>query len=193
MTPRTCALVVSAFAALSGCAAQLPWAPIESINQVAYREPGAPTITLMVAVTKSGSGAHTALMINASQRVIYDPAGTFHDKGMPERADLLYGVTPQALDKYIDYQAEEGLNWVMMTKVVSPEVAETALQTAIETGASMSGFCANNTSSIISRVPGFQGFPVELYPKKVLAAFSAIPGVTKRVVVQNDATLDLNK
>lgn len=193
MKPRKLALVVSAFAALTGCAAQLPWAPIENINQVAYREPGAPTVTLMVAVTKSGSGAHTALMINAAQRVIYDPAGTFHDKSVPERADLLYGITPQALDKYIDYQAEEGLNWVMMTKTVSPEVAETAMQAAIETGASMSGLCAHNTSSIISRVPGFQGFPVELYPKKVLAAFSAIPGVTTRIVVQHDETLDLNK
>ena len=30
---------------------------------------------------ETGTGAHTSLMINASQRVIYDPAGTFQTDG----------------------------------------------------------------------------------------------------------------
>lgn len=41
----------------------------------------APRISLYTMVNnESGAGAHSALVINASQRVIFDPTGTFkHD------------------------------------------------------------------------------------------------------------------
>ena len=147
----------------------------------------------MTAMRYNGDAAHTALLINGSQRVIYDPAGTFRDKDVPERADLLYGITPAKLDRYIDYQAEEGLLWLMQTKVVAPEVAEAAIRAAIEVGAAPGGFCARNSAEILSKTPGFQSIPVEFWPKKVKDAFAALPGVTSRLIEQHDARLDLNQ
>jgi len=190
--PLKIASIFALISALAGCVAQLPWASDERVTRAAYRDQAPTSITLMVAVTKSGSAAHTALMINASQRVIYDPAGTFYDKEVPERADLHYGITPQKLDKYIDYQSEKGLKWVMLTKIVKPAVAEAAFRAAIENGASMSGFCAHNSTLVISRTPGFENFPVDIMPKKALNAFAALPGVTRREIIQYDERLDLN-
>jgi len=45
--------------------------------------------------TGSGNGAHTGLMINASQRVLWDPAGTFGHASIPERNDVHFGITPR--------------------------------------------------------------------------------------------------
>ncbi len=177
---------------LSGCIAQLPWAPDEKVQRAVYSHKGTKSITLMTVIANDNNSAgHSALLINASQRVIYDPAGTWYHHSVPERADLLYGITPKMLQYYLDYHARERFHVVMQTKEVPAAVAESMLRIAIENGASMSGMCANNTSHIISRTPGFEGFPVGMMPKKAVNAFGAIPGVVTKRIYQSDKGKDL--
>lgn len=184
------ALIAGVF--LVACVAQLPWAPEERITKAAYHDPSAPSITLMTVVANgSKSAGHSALLINASQRVIYDPAGTWYHKDVPERADLLYGITPKMLQYYLDYHARQRFRVVMQTKVVSREVAEHAMQLAIANGASMSAMCAFNTSKILSQTPGFESIPADIWPRKGIEAMSRIPGVMTREIVQDDEGKDL--
>jgi len=172
---------------LSGCALQLPWAPDSRVARAFYHDPTAPSVTLITMVSNRGKTAgHSALLINASQRVMYDPAGTWFNKDVPERADLLYGMTPKMLEYYLDYHARDVYHVVLQTKIVPLGTAETMMKLAIENGASASGFCASNTSHILSRTPGFKSFPVSIWPKNAVAAFGALPGVTTRKVFQSD-------
>jgi hypothetical protein len=55
----------------------------------------------------------------------------------------------------------------------------------------MNGMCAQNTSSVLSRLPGFEGFPVGLWPKDAIKGMAAIPGVTAREEIQYDEGKDL--
>lgn len=184
------AFAVIAF--LTGCVAQLPWAPEEKVTRTIYHHPGPKSITLItVAANGSKSMGHSALLINASQRVIYDPAGTWFHRDVPERADLLFGINPKMLQYYIDYHAREDFHVILQTLEVSPEVAEAVLRNAIETGASMSGMCANNTSKLLSRTPGLEGFPASMWPRNGVEAFANVPGVKTERIYQTDKGKDL--
>jgi hypothetical protein len=188
---RPIALIANLFL-LAGCVAQLPWAPEARITRAAYSHPGPKSITLIsVAANGSKSVGHSALLINASQRVLYDPAGTWYNPDVPERADLLYGITPTYLQYYIDYHARDRFHVVMQTIDVPAAVAETVMRLAIEAGASMNGMCANNTSSILSRTPGFQGFPVSVWPRSAVEAMARLPGVRTERIYQTDTGKDL--
>ena len=50
------------------------------VAAAAYVAPGPKSISLITVVNnRSGSGGHSALVINGSQQVIFDPAGSFRD------------------------------------------------------------------------------------------------------------------
>ena len=55
--------------------------------------------------TRSGRSAHAGLLINGSQQVLYDPAGTFTHPDLPRRGDVHYGMTPRYVDYYERYHA----------------------------------------------------------------------------------------
>ena len=78
----------------AGCAGQYVWAPDEKVEAVRYVSPEPPSLTLFTMVNnETGAGGHSGLMINASERVIFDPAGTLTHPTFVERNDVLYGVT----------------------------------------------------------------------------------------------------
>jgi len=186
-------LALAAFAVLTGCIAQLPWASDDRVSRAAYQDPAPHSITLITVIANgSNSAGHSALLINASQRVIYDPAGTWYNKDVPERADMLYGMTPKMLQYYLDYHARKRFHVVLQTKIVSAAAAEQIFRLAVAGGASMSGMCANNTSHLLSQTEGFAGFPVSVWPKSAVTAFAAIPGVTTREVYQTDEGKELH-
>lgn len=188
-------MLLGAVVLLSACgAAQLPWAPDERVAKASYRLSGAATVTLLTVIANdSGSAGHSALLINGSQRVLYDPAGTWYNHDVPERADLLYGMTPQMMQNYLDYHARKRFHVVKQTKVVSPQVAEQMIVLAKQMGASANGMCAQNTSAILSQTPGFEGFPVSVWPKSAVEAFSRIQGSkTEKVYQDDEGKTDLN-
>ena len=56
--------------------------------------------------TRKDLDEHAALMINApSQRVLFDPAGTWTHPAAPERHDVFYGFDDQQLYRYTYYHA----------------------------------------------------------------------------------------
>ena len=184
------AVVFAACAAmgLSGCAGESVWAPDEEVARVAYQHDGPPRLTLYTMLNNStGAGAHTALMINGSQRVIFDPAGSFNKSNvLPERNDVLFGITPQVEDVYTRYHARETFRVKVQKMDVSPEVARRAEQVALNYGAVPQAMCANSTSDVLSKV--FPGQVSQTWsPRKLSDQFAQLPGTTERVLREYDS------
>lgn len=173
---------------LAACGAAEPkWAPDADVARARYVHNGPPSITLYtVLATRDGSGAHAGLLINGSQRVMFDPAGTWHHPRLPERNDVHFGMTPIMVDFYIDYHARETFDVIEQTIIVSPEVAELVMRRAMEYGAVPKAQCTISTSKILRGVPGFEGLPSTWYPKKLMTAFGQLPGVTTRRLTDDD-------
>lgn len=174
--------------ALMGCSAKSEWASDEIVSRMAYRDPGPAKLTLLTMVSnRTGSGAHTALMINASQRVIWDPAGSFAHSQIPERNDVLYGVNPEVYNVFKSAHARETYHVVIQDLVVSPEVAERAFALAREKGPIAQSQCTLSTSSLLSQLPGFEQIGSYLFPGKLMEEFGKLPGVQTDKLYENDA------
>lgn len=181
-------LCLFAVLGLSACGAESQWASDEAVRVAAYSHNGPPTITLFTVVsTRNGSGGHASLMVDGSQRIMFDPAGTWRHPSLPERNDVFFGMTPDMVNFYIDYHARETYDVVQQSKVVSPEVAEMVAQRALNYGAVAKTQCATSVSAILSGVPGFESIPRTMSPKKLMKAFGALPGVTTRTISDDDA------
>ncbi|WP_149866267.1 hypothetical protein [Tropicimonas marinistellae] len=166
---------------LGACTDTGPWATDQEVQAAAFRDDGPPTITLFTMINnRSHDGAHSGLMISGSQRIIFDPAGTFYHPHVPQRADVHYGITDSMVDFYIDYHARETYHVVRHDVVVTPEQAEIALQRAQAYGAVSKAFCTTSIHRIVRGVPGFESIPASPRPKKVMRAFDEIPGATIR-------------
>lgn len=174
---------------LAACGAQdVKYAPPERVAAAQYVHPGPPTITLFTVLsTRSGAGAHSGLLINGSERLMFDPAGTWYHPNLPEQHDVHYGMTPRMVSFYIDYHARETYDVVEQTIVVTPEVAAIAMRRAMEYGAVPKAQCAAAVSSILRGVPGFESLPATWFPKKLMEAFARLPGVTTRKITDDDA------
>ena len=84
---------------LSACGAEPIWAPDEAVAKARYEHVGPTSVTLYTVMsTRSGAGAHAGLLINGSERVLFDPAGTWRHPKLPERNDVHFGITPKMVD-----------------------------------------------------------------------------------------------
>ncbi len=163
-------------------------APPEVIAQKAWRAPGPATLTLMTMVNnRSGTGGHTSLLINGSQRVIFDPAGSFMNERVPERDDVLYGVTPAVLAGYKSAHARSTYHVVSQTIEVTPEQAEIALKLAMQNGPVPKMLCARSTTQLLRQVPGFGDIRETMFPGNLLEQFEQRPGVTTDRYYEDDA------
>lgn len=192
---------------LAACAVEEVGAPPGAVAAAAYAPGGPPSLTLVTVLSnRTDDGAHTALVVNGSQRVVFDPAGTFNDpvnnprnraggdaRVMVERGDVLYGMTPAFYDAYIDYHTRETFRTVEQTVVVSPAAAERALALVQGNGPAPKATCARATSRILSQVPGFEGFPRGWYPRAAMEAFARVPGVETRVHRDGDPDANAGK
>lgn len=180
-----------ALLALVGCGAgadMRPDASPEVISSASYRHPGPTALTLYTMINnRSGAGAHTSLMINGSQRVIFDPAGTVRLSAVPERGDVLYGITPGVADFYARAHARETYHVVIQTVEVPPEVAERALRLAVANGPVASAQCALSTAAILRQLPGFESVGSTWFPKRLMDDFADIPGVQTSKIFENDS------
>lgn len=183
-------LCLAAGLAIAGCggSAEPKWAPDEAVAAARYVHQGPPSITLFtVLATRDGSGAHAGLMINGSERVLFDPAGTWQHPRLPERNDVHFGITPKMVDFYIDYHARETFDVVEQTLVVSPETAALVMARAKAYGAVPKAQCTLAISTILRDVPGFGHLPRTWYPKVLMNEFGAMPGVQTRRITDDDA------
>ncbi|RVT87241.1 hypothetical protein DXV76_03950 [Rhodobacteraceae bacterium CCMM004] len=174
-------------AGLAGCGESV-MAPAEEVAARAYTHPGPSSLTLYTVINnRNGSGAHTGLLINGSQRVLWDPAGSFYHPGAPERNDLLYGIAPDIRRVYIDYHARITFRVVEQTVEVPREVADQAIRLAQQAGPVGPARCAISTAQILNALPGLDGMPVSYYPKALMNAFAELPGATARTITDEDA------
>lgn len=181
------AFALALVTALAACGAESVYAPEEEVRAKAYSHPGPKTLTLYTVINnRSGSGGHTGLLINGSQRVVWDPAGTWWSPNSPERNDLHYGMTDRLVDVYVDYHTRETYHTVIQEIVVPAEVAELALQEAAAYGAVPKAACSLSTSTILSRLPGFESISTSYFPVKTMEAFAKLPGVKTRKVYDDD-------
>lgn len=162
----------------AGCSAPRVWADDEFIERVTYSHTGPTALTLFTMKNVgTNNGAHTGLMVSASQRVIFDPAGTFAHPSLAERNDVIYGISPTVLDFYRTYHARSTYFVVEQYVEVSPQVAETALRLVMDYGPVPKAACTRATTHVLrdSMGPGY--FRPTLFPDNLLGQFAALPGV----------------
>jgi len=180
-------LSVLALVGLMGCAADQIWAPEEELTKAFYAHPGPKYITLYTMKNVgSGNGAHTSLLINASQRVMWDPSGSFAHPQLPERNDLIFGMSPSALNVFVDYHSRAEFFTVARTIEVPADVAEDLMRRAMQNGAVMNAFCTASTVGLLQDTPGFEGLRSSFFPDNLDAQFSKIPGVVTEEFRDND-------
>jgi hypothetical protein len=183
---RSLVLALGAMVFLAGCAAESVWAPDDAVARAAYRHDGPPRLTVYTMINNnSGGGAHTSLMINGSQRVIFDPAGSFKHDTIPERNDVLFGITPPVEDVYTRYHARKTYHVQIQRLDVSPELAERAIQLVKANGPVPSAQCSLATSRILGEL--FPGrIRTSWFPRKTAEDFGKIPGVTEEKLYEYD-------
>ena len=163
-------------------------APQEDIDSVAYVHPGPKRLTLMTMKNVgSDNGAHTGLIINASQRVLWDPAGTFGHSTIPERNDVHFGITPQLSELYISFHSRETFYTLIQELDVAPEVAELAMRLAVANGPTPKGRCSSHTSRMLGQLPGLESIRTSLFPNNLSDQVAQIPGIRSREYRENDS------
>ncbi len=188
MSLRRLALVGAALLALAGCGGEPVWAPDDVVARAAFRADVPPTVTLITMINnRSGAGGHSALMIDGSQRVLFDPAGSWHNPAIPERNDVLFGMSPPALDLYMDYHARETYHVVVQEVTVSPGVAESLIQQVQAYGAVPSAQCSLSISRILTNTPGFESIGSNWFPDRTMDRFEELPGVRTSRIYDDDS------
>jgi hypothetical protein len=166
---------------LAGCGinAESVWASDEAVARARYRHPGAPHLALVTVRNEDGgSGAHSALLISASERVLFDPFGGWTDPSIAERNDVLHGFSPLVEERYLSYQAKDGYYYVRQEVAVPPEVAEQALELAKAAGPVGMAQCTIAVSNLLKKLPGFGSMRTTWFPESLSTRFGRLPGVT---------------
>jgi hypothetical protein len=175
-------------ASLAACAGESVWAPDEVVSSARYVPEGPAKVTLITVIAnRDGSGGHTALLIDGPERVLFDPAGSWRHPMAPERNDVLYGMTPQLWDFYVDYHARETYHVVLHEKEVTPLQAAILIEEVEAYGAVPQAYCSMAVSTVLSRTPGFEGMSRALLPTRTMRNFAALPGVTERRIYDDDS------
>ncbi len=163
------------------------WADDAAVRAVSYRQPGPATLTLYTVIrTQTGGGGHSALLINASERVIFDPAGSFYLDVVPERHDVLYGITPNVEFYYRSGHARTAWHVLSQTVKVTPEQAELAFELAKKAGPVADAYCADSVANILRQIPGFESIQRTLFPVNLSKQFALIPGVEEFAYYEDD-------
>ncbi|MDF1620853.1 hypothetical protein [Pseudothioclava nitratireducens] len=171
-------LIVPLF--LAGCeGGKYVWASDEELQRAAFSTSEPPSVTLYTVVSRrTGNGGHSGLMINGTQRVMFDPSGTWYHPFVPERNDVHYGITERFRKFYIDYHARETFDVIEQTVPVSMQTAELLRAKVQAYGPVGQMYCANSVSDILSDTPGFSPIKRTFFPMKLSEAFGQLPGAS---------------
>jgi hypothetical protein len=178
-------LVAAAF--LAACGADQTFDPQAEVDAARFVAGPPPSVTLITVVnTSNGSGAHSGLLINGSERVLFDPAGTWSHPSVPVQHDVHFGMTDRMVNFYLDYHTREIFDVIEHRLVVSPETAALVMARARGYGAVPKAQCANSISDILRGVPGFESIESTWFPKRLGASFARLPGVQERYLREVD-------
>lgn len=183
-------LALVALTVLTACGADNVYAPDDAVARARYVDTtDAPFVTLFTVINnQNDSGAHSGLLINGSQRVLFDPAGTWFSPASPERRDVHYGITDDVLRFYIDYHARMSYRVLEQTVPVSRETADALIAASEANGAANKGFCSISISNVLDQAPEFRDvIRATFWPKKLSTEFARLPGVSEVVIFDNDS------
>lgn len=180
------ALCLAALLGLTACGGYTRASSDAEVATIKYVE-GPPTYIILYTVlnNRSNSGAHSAILVNASERVMFDPAGSWHHPKLPERDEVHYGMTDKAVDFYVDYHARSTYDVIEQKIFVSPEVAELLLQKVKAYGPVAKSMCTTATSAVLSELPGFESISRTWFPKALSKDFAELPGVITRTITDD--------
>lgn len=174
--------VLLLLAMVSACADPAIIAPEEEVQRYRYVSNEPPYIALVTNVnTRSGSGDHSALIINGSQRVVFNPAGSWLHPKAPERKDVHYGFSKGMREWFIDYHARETYRVEIQRIYVSREAADIAIAAAEREGPVGPARCTLSITDVLRQTPGFEDFPRKILPNRAKQAFAKYPGVTTEI------------
>jgi hypothetical protein len=169
---------------LGACAATtVRTADPAEVARAAYVHDAPPSVTLITVVnSSSGAGDHSALIINGAQRILYDPAGSFHHPDVPQHLDVHFGLRPIIEDIYINYHARETHHVVAQHLAVTPEVAQAALSAALGETKARQGQCSVKTTAVL-RAAGIEGVGGSIWPRTTMNNFAELAGVRTEILV----------
>ncbi|MFD1882670.1 hypothetical protein [Paracoccus pacificus] len=178
---------------LAACGADNIYASDEAVRAARYSTNQPPYISLMTVIgIPRGEGGHSALVINGSQRVLFDPAGSWQHPAVPERYDVHYGITDNILNFYIDYHARATYYVQEIRVPVSLATADAAIRAAEQNGAVNKSFCAVGTGRVLRSVPGFESMPTGFSPIRLRDAFARLPGAQVNTYYDGDPRIKHN-
>ncbi|MFT4149336.1 MAG: hypothetical protein QM656_03990 [Paracoccaceae bacterium] len=182
-----CLLALLTLAACGG-PAEPKWAPDDAVARAHFVADGPASITLFTILSnRNDSGAHSGLMINGSERILFDPAGTWRHPKLPERNDVWFGINDKMVAFYIDYHARETFRVVEQTVLVPRGVADLIAARAKGYGAVPKAQCSRAISWVLAGQPGFESITRTWFPKNLMQEFGKLPGVTEKVIRDEDA------
>lgn len=185
--------LIPLFLVACGGPAEPVWAPEEAVQRSIYKHNGPPKITLFTVVNvHSGSGGHSGLMINGDQRLLFDPAGTFKLPFAPERNDVHFGMTEQALKVYIDYHARQTWNVRTQELELTLQQARLLTKSVQQYGAVPKAQCALSITRILKQVPGFESINVTYFPVSLSKNLAQFSGVKTQMITDDDADSNHN-
>ena len=141
-------------------------------------------VTVMSNTTKRGG--HSSLIIEATEKVIFDPAGRVRSKLLKEKADVLYGIDESLEEFYLSIHARETHHVVIQSILVSDIVAQKALNLAKSNGPVAPALCARSVSILLRKLPGFRSIKVTYFPEKLMKNFANIKGVKTTKIFEYD-------
>lgn len=165
---------------VAACTKPVVYAPEAEVIAARYQHPGPIGISVYNVINnETGRGEHAALLINApSQRVLFDPAGSWSHPESPERHDVQYGMTPEQLHRYTYYHARRTHHVLILHLEMPPETAEYILRLAEAYGPVPDAYCAKSIVAILRQVPGFEFLRDSFQPNSLTDQLATIPGVT---------------
>jgi hypothetical protein len=173
--------------ALSACGADTRNSTDAEISAARFVSDQPPSVTLLTVVRKSsGAGAHAGLLINGSQRVMYDPAGSWTNSRLPQRGDVFFGINDKMVAFYIDYHARETFDVVEQTVPVSREVADLLISRALAKPAAGKSSCTMATTDVLRGAPEFESIRSTWFPLVASRSFASLPGVRTRTITDED-------
>lgn len=177
---------------LAGCANH-EVAPLEAVASARYVSSDAPSVSLITMInTRSESGEHSALLINGSEQVLYDPAGTFRHSRVPRREDMNYGMTPDLVSYYNSYHARFGFYVKVQTVEISMDLANALIARAQAEGAVGKLSCAHATSNILNDFEMFSHINTTYFPNRVMTLFDRLEDVDTLIVAEDDVGQNYN-
>ncbi len=183
-------LVLAAALVLSACGQRI-WASDEAVAAARYQHGGAAELTLVTIMNyATGRGDHTALFINGTERVLFDPAGSWALPSVPERNDVHFGMTPAAGASFYISHIRPSHYAVVQRLVVPPALAEQAQAQALQAGPVPPARCATVTAGLLRQLPGFDSLRATFFPQALMRDFAQLPGVQSYELHHDDPEIN---